>query len=327
MNQAAEEIKGLYFPVLDHGFVSLVDYMGDDAAVAQAARCSYGAGTKQVSEDRGLIRRLRRDMHTSPFEMVEFKFHVRLPIFVARQLIRHRTANVNEYSLRYSFPSMQFYVPENEQMGTQSKKNKQGRAAPISSDAAELIKTRWRALQKESIELYELMVASDVDLARELARMHLPLSLYTEWYWKIDLHNLLHYLKLRVDKHAQWEIQQVSRVKAAIVKHVAPLSYEAWIDYNYQSRTFSRMEMQLLRSLIATNKEGLVCAKHPAYLTFGNAQTAGITEKEWEQFRDVFDSAASPDAYKPEQFELDFSSAESAEWYQEELKRYLPAVK
>ena len=216
----AEEILGLYFPVLDHGFVSLVDYMGTDECIERAARVSYGYGTRQTSQTRGLLRYLRRHMHTTPSEMIEFKFHCSMPMFIARQWIRHRSANVNEYSGRYSLMPMLFYTPSEEQLQTQSKKNNQGRSGTVVEAAkyTEAVR-RWNEIREKSREAYEWMTLED--MARELARIDLPLSTYTQWYWKIDLHNLLHFLKLRVDHHAQWEIQEYGRVMAGMLKRVA----------------------------------------------------------------------------------------------------------
>lgn len=322
-----EDIKGKYWPVLDHGFVALVDYMGDDDAIVQAARTSYGAGTKTSGDDRGLLRYMMRHNHTSPFEMVELKFHVRLPIFVARQLIRHRTASVNEYSLRYSLPSMQFYMPKLEHMGSQSKKNRQGRAAAIDIESAQQIRDQWQHLQNESARLYELCVGSDVDLARELARLHLPLSIYTEWYWKIDLKNCLDFLRLRVDKHAQWEIQETARVKAGISRVVAPNSFEAWVDYKYQSRTFSRIEMKLLSSYFVakyTPPEGetrLTSSNNQLFES--TAAAAGLSKREWEELVAAFDPAVS---WEPEVFGLNLSEAKTAAYFAAEHAKYVPAV-
>ncbi len=326
MNEAADAIKGLYWPVLDHGFVALVDYMGSDADVVQAARTSYGAGTKKLSEDRALVRYLLRNRHTTPFEMVELKFHVKLPIFVARQLIRHRTASVNEYSLRYSLPFMQFYVPKDENMGTQSKKNRQGRAEPVDNPHAQAIKIKWTELQEDSKALYELCISKDVDLARELARLHLPLSIYTEWYWKIDLHNLLGFLKLRVDKHAQWEIQQVSMIKAQIANVVAPNVTEAWVDYVFQSKTFSRMEMQLLRRMLATASDHGERGIFPAGQTCKTRHMldAGMGTREAEEFLALFE-LNDEDPFAPIDLTLpDVSLAKPASYFLEEAKKHLP---
>ena len=254
VSPGAEEVLGLYFPVLDHGFVSLVDYMGTDECIERSARVSYGYGTRKASLTRGLIRYLRRHMHTTPSEMVELKFHCCMPMFVARQGIRHRTANVNEYSGRYSLMPMLFYMPSEEQLQTQSSENNQGRSGqPVSSATYEEAASRWREIRRLSADAYEWMTQQD--LARELARIDLPLSTYTQWYWKIDLHNLLHFLKLRVDSHAQWEIQEYGRVMAGMLKRVAPLSYEAWIDYDVCGARVSRMELDALRKLVSSNAE------------------------------------------------------------------------
>ncbi len=248
-NERAEAVLNKEFKVLDHGFVRLVDYMGGDAAIVQAARVSYGEGTKKVSEDRALIRYLFRHRHTSPFEMVEFKFHVKLPIFIARQWIRHRTANVNEYSGRYSVMKSEFYVPEPEHIRYQSTVNKQGRAEEeIPSALKEKFLSYLRESQREVYAHYEEFISEGV--ARELARIALPLSLYTEWYWKIDLHNLFHFLRLRLDSHAQLEIRQYARVMADIVKEVCPLAFEAFTDYSLHAYTFSGLELKALQTAL-----------------------------------------------------------------------------
>src|SRR5690349_19446800 len=202
VSPGAEELLGLYFPVLDHGFVALVDYMGTDACIERAARVSYGYGTRQVSKTRGLLRYLRRQLHTTPSEMVELKFHCSMPMFVARQWIRHRTANVNEYSGRYSLMPMLFYTPSEEQLQTQSRVNNQGRSGePVPVEQYREALRRWEEIRSASRSTYEWLTGEEI--ARELARIDLPLSTYTQWYWKVDLHNLLHFLKLRVDAHAQ----------------------------------------------------------------------------------------------------------------------------
>jgi thymidylate synthase (FAD) len=333
MSVEADAIKGKYFRVLDHGFVSLVDYMGDDAAVVQAARVSYGAGTKGYKDDRGLLRYMLGHKHTSPFEQVELKFHVKLPIFVARQLIRHRTANINEYSMRYSLPFMQFYMPEPINLGTQSKKNKQGRAEPVDQFQAEAIQLKWRLLQREAVELYELLTSRDVDLARELARIGLPLSIYTEWYWKIDMHNLMHFLCLRSDGHAQWEIQQFSNVKAAMMRMVAPITYEAWIDYKFQSHTFSRMEMVLLRRLIGTSMySDANSTRVPTHVQVNSgeitkvyAEAQGMTSREWESFMAAFDRINTPELFeKPADFKINIEDAVPAEVLMQEALMSAP---
>ncbi len=241
----ADSLLDREFKVLDHGFVRLVDYMGNDDAIVQAARVSYGDGTKKVQEDRGLIRYLMRHRHTTPFEMVEFKFHVKLPIFVARQWIRHRSANVNEYSGRYSVMKDEFYRPKLEDIQTQSQQNKQGRSE---EELPESIRTAFlESLQQLQERAYaEYQGALGDNIARELARINLPLSLYTEWYWKIDLHNLFHFLRLRLDSHAQKEIRAYAVIMADMVRGVCPLAYEAFIDYYVNSLSFSGPEMEIL---------------------------------------------------------------------------------
>jgi thymidylate synthase (FAD) len=234
---------------LDKGFVRLVDYMGSDSAIVQAARVSYGEGTKTIREDRGLIRYLMRHSHTSPFEMVEFKFHVKLPIFIARQWIRHRTANVNEYSGRYSEMKDEFYIPEIQDIRLQSKMNRQGRdetALPI--DEANEVKSLLENSQRHSFSEYIGML--DKNVARELARINLPLSTYTEWYWKIDLHNLFHFLRLRLDEHSQYEIRVYALAIAEMVKNIVPLAYEAFEDYSLFAKRFSAPEMKILKKLL-----------------------------------------------------------------------------
>jgi thymidylate synthase (FAD) len=239
--------------VLDHGFVRLVDYMGDDNAIVQAARVSYGAGTKNVSSDRQLIRYLMRHRHTTPFEMCEVKFHVKLPIFVARQWIRHRTANVNEISGRYSEMVDEFYVPELEQIRPQSVINKQGRSEDaFETDEATEIQAQLSETQRELYSEYKESL--DKNLARELARINLPLSLYTEWYWKIDLHNLFHFLHLRLDAHAQYEIRVFAEAMAAITKELFPIDYEAFEDYRLNSIGFTGPEIKILQQLLSSKE-------------------------------------------------------------------------
>jgi thymidylate synthase (FAD) len=237
-------------PLLDHGFVRLVDYMGDDAAVVQAARVSYGKGTKAVRQDRGLIRYLMRHRHTTPFEMCELKLHVKLPIFVARQWIRHRTANVNECSARYSVLDREFYVPRPEDLAVQSSDNKQGRGAALTSEQAAQVLRLLRADAERGFETYQGLM-DDFDLARELARIDLPLSAYTQWYWKIDLHNLLHFLSLRMHPHAQHEIRVYADAMAEMVKDWVPLSWEAFSDYRLGGAFLSRAGMAVVRRMIA----------------------------------------------------------------------------
>jgi thymidylate synthase (FAD) len=271
---AAEEILGRYFPVLDHGFVSLIDYMGTDDCIERAARVSYGYGTRKQSQTRGLLRYLRRHKHTTPSEMVELKFHCCMPIFIARQWIRHRTASVNEYSGRYSLIPMLFYTPPPEQLQTQSRRNNQGRSGdPVVDAVATEAARRWRADRAQATATYEWLTGQG--LARELARIDLPLSTYTQWYWKIDLHNLLHFLTLRVDPHAQWEIQEFGRVMAGMLARVAPLSYEAWIDYDVCGTHLSRMELDVLRTLVTPNPATTASASAAARPGTAATGTAG----------------------------------------------------
>ena len=240
------------YKCLNHGFVRLVDVMGDDAAIVQAARTSYGKGTKSVSEDRNLIRYLMRNKHTSPFEMVEFKFHIKLPIFVARQWIRHRTANVNEYSGRYSEMIDEFYIPEPNTIKKQSANNKQARADDgFDEQYSNEIIQKMSATQNNVFKEYKEFV--DNGMAREIARINLPLSIYTEWYWKIDLHNLLHFLGLRLDKHAQYEIRVYAEIIANILKQIVPHTWEAFEDYVLNAINFSSPELKLLKKVIDSN--------------------------------------------------------------------------
>ncbi len=244
--------EGRVIPCLDKGFVRLVDSMGSDAAIVQAARVSYGAGTKQVSEDRGLIRYLMRHAHSTPFEMVEFKFHVKLPIFVARQWIRHRTANVNEYSGRYSVMQDEFYVPEGAQIRPQSATNKQGRAEEtLSADDSAQILELLKNGQTKAYQDYETLL--DHNFARELARINLPVSMYTEWYWKIDLHNLFHFLRLRMDAHAQYEIRVYAEAMAEMVRDITPLAFEAFEDYALNAVRLTAPEIRAMKRLLASN--------------------------------------------------------------------------
>jgi thymidylate synthase (FAD) len=267
-NTLKDELIGKEFKVLDKGFVRLIDVMGDDSAIVQAARVSYGEGTKTVREDRGLIRYLMRHRHTSPFEMVEFKFHIKLPIFVARQWIRHRTANVNEYSGRYSVIRDEFYVPEIEEIRTQSQINKQGRSDEnISPELAKNIAKKIEDTQSKLYSEYEEFL--NLNVARELSRINLPLSTYTEWYWKIDLHNLFHFLKLRLDKTAQFEIRKYAEIMADIVKSIVPLSYEAFEDYLLNSVSFSKNELMFLKKIF----NNLPQISEESLLSFGFSKT------------------------------------------------------
>lgn len=304
----AEELLGEYFPVLDHGFVALVDYMGTDDSVVQAARVSYGAGTKKLSEDRGLTRYLMRHRHTTPTEMVELKFHMKLPIFVARQLIRHRTASVNEYSGRYSLMPLQFYDPQPAQMCHQSTKNRQGRGVELHCDDVDEIRERWEDLRARAARAYKRNL--ELDLARELARIDLPLSLYTEWYWKMDLHNLFHFLGLRCDSHAQWEIRQFADVIAGIVKRVAPNSYDAWVDYKFCAKTFSRLDLIALQEHLQTGQ-----------MTDERLREIGLSKREVGEYRLKTDGP--PDV--PLHF-LDLRNAKSGDYFRQQAEIYTPDI-
>lgn len=252
MKAEIKELLEKEFKCLNYGFVRLIDIMGDDSSIVQAARVSYGKGTKTVNEDRGLIRYLMRHRHTTPFEMVEFKFHIKLPIFVARQWIRHRTANVNEYSGRYSEMKDEFYIPELEQIRFQSQINKQGRSEEtLDENTSKEILQLLKANQLKSYEDYKALL--DKGLTREIARITLPLSNYTEWYWKIDLHNLFHFLNLRLDSHAQYEIRVYAEAIANIVKVVVPLAWEAFEDYQLNSMYFSRQELKIIKKYLDIN--------------------------------------------------------------------------
>jgi thymidylate synthase (FAD) len=272
---AAEDILDKEFPCLNAGFVRLVDYMGGDESIVQAARVSYGKGTKTVNEDRGLIRYLMRHHHTTPFEMVELKFHVKLPIFVARQWIRHRTANVNEYSGRYSVMKDEFYVPEAGAIHYQSLRNKQGRGSEdVPAELRQKVLDILLASQKQLYGEYEQMLESDI--ARELARVNLPVSLYTEWYWKIDLHNLFHFLRLRMDDHAQYEIRVYATALGEITKAVAPTAWEAFQDYILKSKTFSRLELAVLAQSL---DRSAITAEYLLAQGFGKREAEEFLEK------------------------------------------------
>lgn len=245
-----EDIIDKELKCLNYGFVRLVDVMGDDTSIIQAARVSYGKGTKTVREDKALIHYLLSHKHTSPFEMVEFKFHCKMPIFVARQWIRHRTASVNEISGRYSEMKDEFYVPELGKVNAQSKDNKQGRGDELDSTVQQLIIDSMSEEQRDLYDGYQEYL--DKGVAKELARVNLPLSLYTEWYWKIDLHNLFHFLKLRLDPHAQYEIRVFAEAMYEIVKQCCPIAAEAFEEHLLHAKTFSKTEMQIIRDLIQT---------------------------------------------------------------------------
>ena len=234
---------------LDKGFVRLVDSMGGDDAIVQAARVSYGQGTSKVSQDRGLIRYLMRHRHTTPFEMVEFKFHCKMPIFVARQWVRHRTANINEYSLRYSEARDEFYYPEPENIQFQSTLNKQGRSGEVPPELKQKVLEYFKENSERSFALYQEL--NEAGVARELARSLLPVNIYTEWYWKNDLHNLLHFIGLRSDGHAQYEIRVFSDAMAHYVKEKAPFAWEAYQDYVVHGMRFSKIEKGLLEKQLS----------------------------------------------------------------------------
>jgi thymidylate synthase (FAD) len=267
---ALEEMLFTALPVLDHGFVRVVDYMGDDAAVVQAARVSYGRGTRKTSEDEGLIRYLMRHWHSTPFEMCEIKYHVKLPIFVARQWIRHRTANVNEYSARYSIMDKEFYIPAPEHLAAQSADNRQGRGAVLEGDDAARVLGLLRQDAEQTYAHYEEMLDEDgPGLARELARMNLTLNTYTQWYWKTDLHNLFHFLRLRADAHAQYEIRVYAEAMLETVKAWVPLSYAAFTDYRLGAVTFSARMLEMLRLMLAGE-----AVEQPA---------SGLSKREWAE--------------------------------------------
>jgi thymidylate synthase (FAD) len=264
VSPALEELLYTPLPVLDHGFVRVIDYMGTDAAIVQAARVSYGKGTKKVNEDAGLINYLMRHRHTTPFEMCEIKFHIKLPIFIARQWIRHRTANVNEYSGRYSIMDKEFYIPHPEQLAAQSQINRQGRGDVLEGAQAARVLEILKADSVNAYAHYEEMMNCDeagnifdeskTGLARELARMNLPVNFYTQWYWKIDLHNLMHFLSLRADGHAQYEIRAYADVMLAALKAWVPITYQAFMDYRMGGVSLSAKGASVVKRLIAGEK-------------------------------------------------------------------------
>ena len=255
---ALEDMLFQAVPVLDHGFVRVIDYMGDDAAIVQAARVSYGRGTRRVSEDAGLIRYLMRHRHSTPFEMCEIKYHVKLPIFVARQWIRHRTANVNEYSARYSILDREFYLPAPEHLAAQSEANRQGRGEILSGQEAAHVLDLLREDATRCYDHYAEMLNEDEPhdpsrrgLARELARMNLTLNTYTQWYWKIDLYNLFHFLSLRADPHAQYEIRAYAEAMLGTVAAWVPLAHQAFLDYRLGAVTLSAQMLAVVRRMLA----------------------------------------------------------------------------
>ena len=280
---ALEEILYTSIPVLDHGFVRVIDYMGDDSAIVQAARVSYGKGTKKVNEDAGLINYLMRHRHSTPFEMCEIKFHVKLPIFVARQWIRHRTANVNEYSARYSVMDKEFYIPSPENLAAQSRTNRQGREAVLSGEEATRVFQLLRNDAEQCYEHYQEMLNEDEvgnvldpersGLARELARMNLNLNFYTQWYWKVDLHNLMHFLSLRADSHAQYEIRVYAETMLEVLKRWLPITFQAFLDYRVNSTAVSGKGMDVIRRMI--------CGEA---VTQENSQ---MSKREWQELMEV----------------------------------------
>ena len=274
-SKEADEIIGEKIYCSDDGFIRLVDYMGTDSSIVQAARVSYGKGTKTLLEDRNLIRYLMRHRHTTPFEMVEMTFHARMPIFVARQWVRHRTANINEYSMRYSEPLDMYYLPEPENIAEQSKDNKQGRKQdPLNRKEAINIRDEMNYNMSNSFETYNKF--NQQGLARELSRIILPTGAYTEWYWKNDLHNTLHFLNLRMDKHAQKEIRDYANAMATVVKKIAPLTYEAFEDYRLNAKTFSKQEMKAL--------DYIVNDFHSQHEIIQEAKHAGLKGRELKEF-------------------------------------------
>ena len=284
---ALEEILYEPMPILDHGFIRVVDYMGDDAAVVQAARVSYGTGTRSVQDDAGLINYLMRHRHTTPFEMCEIKYHVKLPIFVARQWIRHRTASVNEYSARYSILESEYYLPAADQLGTQSRSNRQGRGAVLDGGEAERVLEHLRADAERCHAHYEEMLNEDesgrtldpdrTGLARELARINLTLSTYTQWYWKIDLHNLLHFLALRCDAHAQYEIRVYAEAMLETLERWMPITHAAFVNHRLGGARFSAGALEVLKRLLAGE-----AVDQPA---------SGLSKREWGELMETLGRA------------------------------------
>ncbi|MDP6476143.1 MAG: FAD-dependent thymidylate synthase [Alphaproteobacteria bacterium] len=282
---ALEEILYQAIPVLDHGFIRVIDYMGDDGAIVQAARVSYGRGTRRVSEDKGLIAYLMRHRHTTPFEMCEIKYHVKLPIFVARQWIRHRTANVNEYSARYSILDKEFYLPAPDQLASQSSDNRQGRGNLLHGAEAAHVLDLLRDDANRAHDHYAEMLNEGEDgarrdlkrdgLARELARMNLTLNFYTQWYWKTDLHNLLHFLGLRADSHAQYEIRVYAEAMLDTLKRWVPLAHAAFLEYHHGGARLSATALDTVKRMIAGE-------------TIGQAES-GLSKREWRELMAVLE--------------------------------------
>ena len=285
---ALEEMLYKPIPVLDHGFIRVVDYMGDDSSIVQAARVSYGRGTKKSLQDKGLINYLMRHRHTTPFEMCDIKFHIKLPIFIARQWIRHRTASVNEYSARYSILSNEFYVPERVNLSAQSKINKQGRSDDeLPDDVADkvlaLIKDDSEKCYRHYVEMMNeddqgnIIDENTVGITRELARMNLTLNHYTEWYWKINLHNLLHFLALRADSHAQYEIRVYAQAMLDVVKAWVPYAFEAFVEHSINGTNISRKGMEVIRQMI-DGKEV-------------SQESSGMSKREWSELMAVIENS------------------------------------
>lgn len=280
---ALEDVLYKAFPVLDHGFVRVIDYMGTDSAIVQAARVSYGAGTKKVNEDAGLINYLLRHRHTTPFEMCEIKFHIKLPIFIARQWIRHRTANVNEYSGRYSIMDREFYIPAPEHLAAQSTSNRQGRGDVLEGEQAKRVLEILKADSINAYEHYEEMMNCDEagnvfdesksGLARELARMNLPVNFYTQWYWKIDLHNLMHFLSLRADSHAQYEIRAYADTMLDMLKAWVPITYQAFMDYRMGGADISAKGLEIIKKMVSGQKVA--------------QEQSGLSKREWTELMSV----------------------------------------
>tara|TARA_R110002020_G_scaffold400596_7_gene610812 strand:- start:983 stop:1912 length:930 start_codon:yes stop_codon:yes gene_type:complete len=271
--------------VLDHGFIRVIDYMGDDAAICQAARVSYGKGTKSVQNDEGLIRYLMRHWHSTPFEMCEIKLHVKLPVFVARQWIRHRTANVNEYSARYSILDREFYIPAPEHVNAQSVVNNQGRGGVLEGAEAARVLEILKSDSNRAYDNYEAMIgetgpdgAPQDGLARELARMNLPTNIYTQWYWKVDLHNLFHFLRLRADPHAQYEIRVYADAICKVVADWVPAAYSAFEDYRLGGATLSGKALDCIRRMLAGEEV--------------TQENSGMSKGEWREFEGVLNDPA-----------------------------------
>jgi thymidylate synthase (FAD) len=279
--------KVLYeaIPVLDHGFIRVIDYMGDDSSIVQSARVSYGKGTKKVSTDEGLIRYLMRHWHSTPFEMCEIKYHVKLPIFIARQWIRHRTANVNEYSARYSILDKEFYIPAKEQLSAQATNNRQGRGELITGQQADEVLKILKDDAVRTYDNYEKMLNERFDgtiidekksgLARELARMNLTLNSYTQWYWKTDLLNLMNFLFLRGDSHAQYEIRVYAEKMLDTVKKWVPITHAAFLDYRVGAAHLSSKGLKIVKSMINGNKVSY--------------EDSGLSKREWNELMEVID--------------------------------------